>query len=54
LEAEIKASCSMIVFKAENTAALWPEKRARAGTTLTCNDHFVPLQYHDMEVFNKV
>ena len=39
VEARLEASSATFVLRLEQTAAFWPVERARAGTTVTCNDH---------------
>lgn len=53
VEARLEASSATFVLKLEKTAALWPEERARAGTTVTCNDHVEPFLRRHLNVFNK-
>ena len=53
VEARLEASSATFVLKLEKTAAFWPAERARAGTTVTCNDHVEPLLWRHLNVFNK-
>ena len=51
VEARLEASSSTFVLKVEETAALWPEESARAGTPVTCHDHVEPMQWRHLNVF---
>ena len=53
VEARLEASSSTFVLKVEETAELWPEESARAGTPVTCYDHVEPMQWRHLNVFNK-
>ena len=53
VEARLEASSSTFVLKVEETAALWPEASARAGTPVTWHDHDEPMQWRHLNVFNK-
>ncbi len=53
VEARLDASSTKFVVKVEETAALWPEETARAGTPVTCHDHVEPMQWRHLNVFNK-
>ena len=53
VEARLEASSSTFVLKVEETAELWPEESARAGTPVTCHDHVEPMQCPNLNVFNK-
>jgi hypothetical protein len=53
LEARLEASSSTFVLKVEETASLWPEDSDRAGTPVTCHDHFEPMQWRHLNLFNK-
>jgi hypothetical protein len=52
-EARLDASSSTFVFKVDETAALWPEEIARAGTSVTCHDHVEPMQWRHLNGFKK-
>ena len=53
VDARLEVSSSTFVLKVEETAALWPEESARAGTSVTCHDHVEPMQWRHLNVFNK-
>jgi len=52
-EARFEASSSTFVLRVEETAELWPEESARAGTRVTCHDHVEPMEWRHLNVFNK-
>jgi hypothetical protein len=41
------------VLKVEETAAMWAEESKRAGTPVTCHDHFESMQWRHLNVFNR-
>ena len=53
VEARLEASSSTFVLSVKETAELWPEESARAGTKVTCHDHVEPMQWRHLNVFNK-
>ncbi len=53
VEARLEASSSTFVVSIKETAELWPEESARAGTKVTCQDHVEPMQWRHLNVFNK-
>ena len=53
VEARLEASSSTFVLSVKETAELWPEESARAGTKVTCQDHVEPMQWRHLNVFNK-
>ena len=53
VEAGLEASSSTFVLSVKETAELWPEESARAGTKVTCHDHVEPMQWRHLNVFNK-
>ena len=53
MEARLEASSSTFVLSVKETAELWPEESARAGTKVTCHDHVEPMQWRHLNVFNK-
>ena len=53
VKARLEASSSTFVLSVKETAELWPEESARAGTKVTCHDHVEPMQWRHLNVFNK-
>ena len=53
VEARLEGSSSTFVLSVKETAELWPEESARAGTKVTCHDHVEPMQWRHLNVFNK-
>ena len=49
MEARLEASSLTFVLKVEETAELWPEESARAGTPVTCHDHVEPMQWRHLK-----
>jgi hypothetical protein len=53
VEAQLEVSSSTFLLKVQETVALWPEESAQAGTTVTWHDHVEPMQWRQLNVFNK-
>ena len=53
VEVRLEASSLIFILKVEETAGLWPEERTRAGTPVVCHDHVEPMQWLQLNVFNK-
>ncbi len=51
--ARLEANSSTFLLKVEETPDLWLEEIARSGTPVTCHDHVEPMQWWDLNVFNK-
>ncbi len=53
VEARLEASSSTFVLSVKETAELWSEESARAGTKVTYHDHVEPMQWRHLNVFDK-
>ncbi len=52
MESRFEVKSSMVFLRVEETPDLWPEKRARARTPVTCHNQVEPMQWLHLNVLN--